>query len=63
MMQEAIRYIDSKPFHIEFELPETPKEAISETSDALFIQEQLELIEKVAEDLRKISKTLSVLPD
>ena len=57
----SIENIDQKTFQIAFEWPDITEITSQESSEALFIQGQLELIEKVSEDLGEISITLGTL--
>ncbi|MGW8123181.1 FUSC family membrane protein [Roseivirga echinicomitans] len=61
-LENAIAYIDNTPFSIDFELPEISANTDENHPEKLFIQKQLELIEKVSADIEKLSATLTEMP-
>jgi len=57
-LEQAIAFINKEDFVIDFIFPDLMEKAQNKDSDTIYIQKQLELIEKVSSDIEKLSKTI-----
>lgn len=57
-LEQAITLIEKEALVINFEFPDLKADNQSNDSDTIYIQKQLELIEKVSSDIEKLSKTI-----